>query len=81
MTRPAPPASAPAQPPMPSVTPRWVWALLILLAAALFAVAAGLLDRADGESIPHAIFVGGGAFGATVLVLLTLARFLRGDHG
>jgi len=77
MTHPTP--ASPTPPSASTGTPRWVWMLLMLFAAALVAVIAGLLARAGGESIPDAILTGGTAFASTVLLLLGLAYFLIGS--
>ncbi|WP_327009780.1 hypothetical protein OHA72_22645 [Dactylosporangium sp. NBC_01737] len=41
--------------------------------------AGGLLSFAGGLPVPLAIVTGGGAFGGTVALLLTLANFLAGE--
>ena len=71
-----PPAATP-----PTSTPRWVWLMLILLAAALVAGVAGVLAHAGGATVPNAILTGGAAFAGTVLLLLALAHFLSGGRG
>ena len=81
MTQPVPPVAHPPAPPPAGGVPRWVWVLPMLLFAALVAVAAGLLDRADGESVAHAIIFGGTAFAGTVVLLLGLAHFVGGGRG
>lgn len=59
-------------------TPRWVWMLLILLAACLVGGVAGLLAHAAGSNVPGAILTGGGAFAGTVALLLGIAHFVGG---
>jgi hypothetical protein len=71
----------PARTEMPAGTPRWVCVVLMLLAAALVAGAAGLLAYAGGATVPNAILTGGAAFAGTVFLLLGLAHFLGGSNG
>ncbi len=71
----APPAATP-----PTGTPRWVWLMLILLAAALVAGVAGVLAHAGGATVPNAILTSGAAFAGAVLLLLALAHFLSGGR-
>jgi hypothetical protein len=70
-----------ASSPTPARVPRWMWALVIVLAAALVAVLAGLLVRGYGATVPTAVLVGGSAFGATVLLLMKIGSFVEGDRG
>ncbi len=67
--------------PTPARAPRWMWALVIVLAAALVAVLAGLLVWGDGATVPTVVLAGGSAFGATVLLLMKIGSFVEGDRG
>lgn len=69
-------ARPPSQQPDP---PRALWSAIILLAAVIVGAAGGLLSFAGGLPVPLAIVTGGGAFGGTVALLLTLANFLAGE--
>jgi hypothetical protein len=62
-------------PPNPPGAPRRVGVLPILLAAGVVSAIAGLLSHAAGNNIPAAILTGGGAFGATVGLLLAIAHY------
>jgi hypothetical protein len=62
-----------------SAAPRAVWTAIFLLTAALVAAVAGFLAWAGGAEPPHALLTAGGAFGATVLLLIGLAHFLNGS--
>jgi hypothetical protein len=77
MTHPAP-AVNPTPPPAPTGIPRWVWLLLMLLAAALVAVITGLLAHAGAAGVPDAILTAGGAFAGTIALQLAIAYFLSG---
>ena len=68
-------APQPAEQPGP---PRALWSAIILLAAVIVGSAGGLLSFAGGLPVPLAIITGGGAFGGTAALLLTLASFLTG---
>lgn len=75
-----PPPSTPQSPTsqLPASTPRWVWALLIVLTATVVGGTAGLLAYAGGASVPNAILAGGGAFATAVGIQLAFAHFLGG---
>jgi hypothetical protein len=64
-----------------SGTPRWVWALLMLVTAVVVGGVAGVLTHAGGASVPNAILAGGAAFGGTFVILLGLAHYLSGGRG
>ncbi len=64
----------------PSGTPRWVWALMMLLAAVLIGGTGGLLAYAGGASVPNAVLTGGGAFATAIGIQLALALFLAGRN-
>ncbi len=55
---------------------RAVWAAIFVLMAALVAAVAGFLAWAGGAEPPHALLTAGGAFGATILLLIALAHYL-----
>lgn len=59
-------------------TARAVWAAIFVLTAALVATVAGFLAWAGGAEPPHALLTAGGAFGATILLLVSLAQYLDG---
>jgi hypothetical protein len=50
--------------------------LLMLVAAGIISLAAGLLSHASGNNLPDAILTGGGAFAGTVGLFLTIAHHL-----
>lgn len=54
---------------------RSLWLAIIMLTAMLVGVAGGLLAWIGGLNPPTAILTGGGAFGGTVLLVLTILRF------
>jgi hypothetical protein len=54
-----------------------MWPLIVVLAAALVSIVAGLLAHAGGASVPVAVLTGGGAFGTTVLLLLAMGNFIE----
>jgi len=58
-----------------------MWLLVIVLAAALASLVAGLLAHAGGANVPVAVLTGGGAFGTTVLLLLAIGSFLEKGSG
>lgn len=64
----------PASPSRPAV-PRRAGVLLMLLAAAIISVVAGLLSHAAGDNIPAAVLTGGAAFAGTVGLLLAIAHY------
>ncbi|MEU4243946.1 hypothetical protein [Actinoplanes sp. NPDC026619] len=55
---------------------RALWLALITLTAVIVGAAAGLLTWAAGNRPAGAVLAGGGTFGATVLVLLTVFAFM-----
>jgi hypothetical protein len=59
-------------------TSRIVWVALIVLGGLFVGSAAALLAYAGGAVVPNAILLGGTGFTGTVLLLLTLVRFLAG---
>jgi hypothetical protein len=62
-------------PPAQPRVPRWIWVLLMLLAAAIISGIAGLLSHAAGNNVPAAILTGGGAFAGTFALLLAVAHY------
>jgi hypothetical protein len=63
------------KPPSTPTAPRSIWIALVLLAAAIVAVAAGLLAFASGAQLPTALLTGGGAFAGTTAILIALLNF------
>jgi hypothetical protein len=57
-----------------------LWVALCILLALLVGVAAGILAWLGGQHPPVAILVGGGAFGGTVAVALTIMNALNLDR-
>lgn len=67
----------------PSPTPppsRSIWMALVLIGAVIVGASSGLLAYAGGNNVPMAVLAGGGAFGATVLLLLALLNYASGKH-
>jgi len=60
--------------------PRWIWVLMMLLAACIISGIAGLLSHAAGNNVPAAILTGGGAFAGTVGLLLAIAHYASSDR-
>jgi hypothetical protein len=60
---------------------RAVWIALALLAALIVGAAAGLLSFIGGVAPPLAVLAGGGAFGATVILILTVLRYATEVNG
>ena len=58
---------------------RGIWVAIILLAAGIVGSIATLLAYAGGSKVPTAILTGGGAFGATVLLLITIAHYIAAE--
>lgn len=59
---------------------RSLWLAVVALAAVFVAVAAGLLSLANGAAPPGAALTGGGAFAATLLLVMAVIRFVtRGE--
>lgn len=73
-------AQSPPPPPTPHALPRWVLALLITLVAAIVAIAAALLDYANGSSIPAALLKGGMAFAGSTGLFLAVVVFISGGR-
>jgi hypothetical protein len=70
-------------PPLSSSTVRGLWLAITVLTAILVGASGGLLAWAGGMNPPTAILTGGGAFTGTVLLVLTMLRFVTGagvDH-
>jgi hypothetical protein len=57
---------------------RTVTSLLILLAGAVVAGAAGLLAYAGGATVPNAVLAGGGAYATAVFLGLALTHYAAG---
>lgn len=57
---------------------RGVWLAIIVLAAALVGLVAGLLSWAGGMNPANAVLAGGGAFAGGVLLLLSAVQFVAG---
>lgn len=64
--------------PSPANIPRWIWLVVMMLAAGIAGGVAGLLSHAAGNNVPTAILTGGGAFAGTVGLLLAVAHFANG---
>lgn len=60
---------------MTDSTVRGLWVAITLLTAALTGGAAGVLAWLGGVNPPSAILTAGGAFGGTVILVLTVVRF------
>src|SRR4051812_10615503 len=54
---------------------RGLWLAVATLAAALVAVSAALLSWVNGGTTPEAALAGGGAFAASLMLLVTMLRF------
>lgn len=67
--------------PTTAETSRTVWAAIIMIVAVLIGATAGLLSAAAGMRVPLAVVAGGGAFGGTIGLLLSLATFLGQGKG
>jgi Zn-dependent protease len=50
---------------------------IAILTGIIVALVTGILVRAGGGSVPSATLSGGGAFAATVALVLTIANFLN----
>jgi hypothetical protein len=61
-----------------SSTIRGLWLAITVLIAILVGASGGLLAWAGGMNPPTAILTGGGAFTGTVLLVLTMLRFVTG---
>lgn len=64
--------------PLSSSTIRGLWLAITVLIAILVGASGGLLAWAGGMNPPTAILTGGGAFTGTVLLVLTMLRFVTG---
>ncbi|MEV6595559.1 hypothetical protein AB0M36_01690 [Actinoplanes sp. NPDC051346] len=60
---------------------RALWLALMVFFGMVVAVLAGLLSWAGGDSPFAAVLTGGGAFGATVLLLLAIFYFATASPG
>lgn len=60
---------------MTSSIVRSLWLAIIMLTAAFVGATGGLLGWIGGLNPPTAILTGAGAFGGTVLLVLTVLRF------
>jgi hypothetical protein len=58
---------------------RALWLAVAVLAAALIGTAAGVTSWISSRDAAGALLVGGGAFGGTLLLVLTVIRFVS-DH-
>lgn len=72
-------SSMPASPEPSPQAPRSVWLALILLASTFVGAASGVLSYLGGTNVSLAVLTGGGAFGGTVLLFLTLYRYMTGE--
>jgi hypothetical protein len=54
-----------------------VWLVLGIIFALLVGIAGGVLGWLGGERTPIAVLTGGGAFGATVLLVIAIIRLLQ----
>ena len=50
--------------------------VIAILTGIIVALVAGILVRSGGGSVTSAALSGGGSFGATVVLVLTIAKFL-----
>lgn len=57
---------------------RTVWAAIIVIVAILVGAATGMLSAGGGVPVSLSVIAGGGAFGGTIGLLLTVANFLAG---
>jgi heme A synthase len=58
-----------------SGSPRSIWTAVFLVFAVIVGAAAGLLKYASDASVSSALLYGGGAFAATVTLLVLVYRF------
>jgi hypothetical protein len=55
------------------------WLAIMALAATILGIGCGLLSWLGGMNVPNAILAGIGAFGTTLIVMITIRRFTKRD--
>jgi hypothetical protein len=63
-----------------SITLRAIWLALIILTAGVTAVGAAILAWIGGTNPPLSVLTGGGTFGGTIVILLTMIRYAEGPQ-